>query len=155
MRRPRWKTFLRGFALSVVGLFLLAQLVPYGRHRANPAVVAEPPWDGPATRALTERACFDCHSNETRWPWYSRVAPMSWLLQIDVDEGREALNFSAWNRPHQEAREAGETVLVGSMPPRRYLLFHTEARLTPAERTALARGLDASLGGRRSSRARD
>ena len=83
--------------LSVcVAIFLLIQLIPYGRDHTNPAVVAEPAWDLPETRALAVRACFDCHSNETIWPWYSNVAPISWLVQRDVDEGREKLNFSEW-----------------------------------------------------------
>jgi hypothetical protein len=63
--------------LILVGGFLLIQLVPYGRAHANPPVVKEPAWDSPTTRALAKRACFDCHSNETVWPWYTNVAPVS------------------------------------------------------------------------------
>lgn len=70
------------------------QAVLYGRQHSNPPVVAEPKWDAPQTRSLAARACFDCHSNETVWPWYSNFAPISWLVQRDVDEGRRALNFS-------------------------------------------------------------
>jgi hypothetical protein len=66
-----------------MGVLILAQLVPYGRN-PNPPVQQEPPWNLAETRVLTERACFDCHSNETRWPWYSNVAPVSWLVQRDV-----------------------------------------------------------------------
>jgi hypothetical protein len=155
MTRPPWKTILRILALSVAGLIVLAQLVPYGRDHKNPAVASEPAWDHPSTRALAARACFDCHSNETQWPWYSRLAPTSWLVQNHVDEGRETLNFSQWNRGYKEARQASEKVLEGSMPPRSYLLLHAEARLQPAERTALARGLDATLGITRATRAVD
>ena len=148
-KRPRWRRILRIVGLGAIGLVAVAQLVPYGRAHTNPTVVAEPPWDQPATRALAVRACFDCHSNETHWPWYSHVAPASWMLQNHVDEGRETLNFSEWNRGHQEAGEAGDEVRDGEMPPRSYLLLHPEARLSAAEKDALARGLDASLGATR------
>jgi hypothetical protein len=149
MPRLRWRGVLR-LAFSVGGLLALAQLVPYGRDHENPPVAAEPAWDQPSTRALAVRACFDCHSNETRWPWYSRLAPTSWLVQNHVDEGRDTLNFSQWNRRYEEAHEASEAVLAGSMPPPSYLLLHADARLQPAERTALAHGLDATLGVERS-----
>jgi hypothetical protein len=74
------------------------------------------------------------------------VAPISWLVQRDVDEGREDLNYSEWNRP-QEAGESAETVREGSMPPRSYLLTHPEARLTDAELATLAAGLAATARG--------
>ena len=60
-------------------LFGAIQLVPYGHNRSNPPVTGEPAWDSPQTRAYAKQACFDCHSNETIWPWYSYVAPASWL----------------------------------------------------------------------------
>lgn len=131
--------------LTLAALLVVIQLVPYGRDHANPPVTAEPAWDSPETRALAVAACFDCHSNETVWPWYSNVAPVSWLVQRDVDEGREKLNFSEWGRP-QEADEAGETVREGEMPPRQYLITHPEARLSDVELATLAAGLDRSLG---------
>lgn len=147
------RKIVRVVALSLVGLLVLAQFVPYGRRHTNPPVVEEPSWDRPATRALAKRACFDCHSNETRWPWYSHVAPVSWLVQRDVDEGRAILNFSQWNHVYEEAGESGETVREGEMPLRTYLWLHPDARLTPAESQELARGLDASLARTRSTRA--
>ena len=128
-------------------VFLLIQLVPIGRAHDNPPVVAEPNWDSPQTRELAQRACFDCHSNETVWPWYSNVAPVSWLVQHDVDEGRQYLNFSNWGQSSEEGEESeemGETVLGGEMPLRNYLITHPEARLTDAERAALAEGLAAT-----------
>lgn len=140
------RKFLRVTGFSLVALLVLAQFVPYGRAHTNRPVHAEPSWDGPTTRELARRACFDCHSNETRWPWYSYVAPASWLVQHDVDEGREVLNFSEWNRPYEEAGEAAETVLERTMPPRAYLLLHPEANLTDAQRRQLADGLNATLG---------
>ncbi len=148
-----WKSRLKIAALVVAGLFVIIQLVPYGRAHDNPAVVAEPAWDSVATRQLAERACFDCHSNQTTWPWYSNVAPMSWLVQNHVDEGRRELNFSEWSRAFGEAGEASEVVREGEMPPRSYTLLHPEAKLTAAEREQLARGLDASLGRETHSRA--
>ncbi|MEX2134878.1 MAG: heme-binding domain-containing protein [Acidimicrobiia bacterium] len=89
---------------------------------------------------MAVRACFDCHSNETEWPWYTNIAPISWLIQSDVDEGREELNFSEWDR-EQEGEEAAETVREGSMPPNAYLLTHPTARLTEAELAELIDGL--------------
>ena len=143
---------LRYVGLGFVGALAVAQIVPYGRNHSNPPVVAEPAWDRPETRALAERACFDCHSNETRWPWYSHVAPTSWLVQRHVDEGREELNFSAWTGDAEAAREAAEAVVDGSMPPRSYTLLHSEAKLSAGERDQLARGLQALAGGARSER---
>ena len=78
--------------LIVAGL--LVQLIPLPGRGNNPAVVAEPPWDSAQTRALAKRACFDCHSNETVWPWYSYIAPVSWLVYSDTMGGRARLNFS-------------------------------------------------------------
>lgn len=135
-----------GVVAVVVG-GLAIQLVPYGRDHDNPAVVAEPSWDSGRTRDLVSAACVDCHSNETRWPWYTNVAPMSWLVTRDVAQGREALNFSRWDLEQDEAEDAAETVVDGEMPPRRYTLAHPSARLSDEDREALARGLAATLGG--------
>lgn len=129
-----------------VALLLVLQLVPYGRDHANPPVVREPAWDSPATRELARRACFDCHSRETVWPWYSHVAPVSWLVQRDVTAGREELDFSAWTgtREGESGHKMAEEVREGEMPPLPYRLLHPAARLTPAEQEALARGLVAT-----------
>ncbi len=78
----------------LAALFLVIQLLPFGRDHTNPVVVSEPNWDSPATRSLAQRACFDCHSNESVWPWYSNIAPVSWLVYNDVIEGRSQMNFS-------------------------------------------------------------
>jgi hypothetical protein len=146
-----WKKVVVTAGVVIVALVVIAQVVPYGRHHTNPRVTAEPAWNSPSTRALAERACFDCHSNQTHWPWYSKVAPVSWLVQADVDEGRKTLNFSEWTREYEEAQESGETVREREMPPRTYVLMHPEAKLTDAERQQLASGLDATLGLTRSS----
>jgi len=144
--RPRPRKILVGTAITIAAGLVVAQLVPYGRDHDNPAVVVEPAWDRPTTRALAERACFDCHSNQTTWPWYSHVAPVSWLVQRHVDEGREVLNFSDWSRGYHEADDAAEAVLEGDMPPKSYTLLHPNARLSAAERRDLAAGLTATIG---------
>ena len=132
--------------LAILALFILIQFLPFGRNHTNPPVIQEPNWDSPQTRELAQRACFDCHSNETVWPWYSKIAPVSWLVANDTFEGRERLNFSEWGSSRMdEPEEAGEVVLEGEMPLRQYLLTHPEARLTDAERQALAAGLAATL----------
>ena len=144
--RPRAKRVLLGIPIAIVGVFGIIQLVPYGRDHSNPPVVVEPAWDRPSTRALAVRACFDCHSNQTAWPWYSHVAPTSWLLQQHVDEGRRVLNFSDWSRTYEEAGESAETVLDGEMPPASYTFLHPSARLSAAEKRELADGLTATIG---------
>jgi hypothetical protein len=131
---------------AAVVLFAAAQLVPVKRD--NPPVISEPNWDSPETHALAQRACFDCHSNETVWPWYTYVAPASWLAAHDVHEGRGILNFSEWNHPQPGADEIMEVLEEGEMPPSYFLIMHPEARLTPEERDTLAKGLDASVGPR-------
>lgn len=144
---------MKRIALIIVGVlaggFLLIQLVPYGRNHTNPPVLQEPNWDSPETRALAERACFACHSNETVWPWYSNIAPVSWLTQHDTEEGRGILNFSEWgvNGRRQETDEIAESIREGEMPMPMFLITHPEARLTDAEKQALIQGLTASTGG--------
>ena len=96
----------------------------------------------PATLAQLRTSCFDCHSNETRWPWYSGVAPMSWLLARDVREGRKRLNFSAWGKYATSRRVSllgriAEEVSSGDMPLPPYLLLHAEARLSGAAKDSL------------------
>ena len=138
-RRLAW------LAAALVALFVLAQIVPYGRNHTNPPVTVEPRWDSAGTRALAARACFDCHSNVTVWPWYSNVAPVSWLVYRDVVGGRGALNFSEWNRPQDGAGDAVDAVSSGSMPPWYYTLQHPNAKLSAVEKQALMRGLAATL----------
>jgi hypothetical protein len=127
-------------------LFLLIQLIPYGRDHTNPAVVAEPTWDSSATRDLAKRACFDCHSNETTWPWYSNVAPVSWLVLRDVQEGRRRMNFSEWNANfHPNVNELVGIIQEGEMPPFQYLLMHPNAKLSATDKQALIDGLQKSI----------
>jgi mono/diheme cytochrome c family protein len=128
------------------GLLLAIQAVPYGRSHDNPPVVAEPQWDSSATRDLAVRACYDCHSNETVWPWYTSVAPISWLAVRDVEEGRDELNYSQWGSGEQEVDEMVEATRKGEMPPAYYRWAHPSARLSDAETQQLIRGLQATFG---------
>lgn len=121
--------------VALVGI----QLVPV--DRSNPPVTREVRWDSPDTRAIAQRACFDCHSNETVWPWYSYVAPISWRLAGHVDDGRGHLNFSEWDQPNEDLDEVVEVLENKEMPLQDYLLIHSEARLTDAEREALIEGM--------------
>ena len=129
--------------------FLFLQVLSGRGDRTNPPDGALASFDSPATEALAKRACFDCHSNRTHWPWYSAIAPISWRIQGHVVEGREKLNFTdfapAIEKVAEAAGEAGETVTKKKMPPVDYLLLHPEARLTAAESAALATGLDATF----------
>jgi hypothetical protein len=127
----------------VTGVVLLGiQAVPYGHRHTNPPVRKEPRWDTPQTRELTVRACFDCHSNQTVWPWYSNIAPVSWLVQRDVESGRRELNYSEWDRPQDEGAESAGSLRTGRMPP----WYYPWARLSSAERQALLRGLETTFG---------
>src|SRR6476619_5234111 len=111
----RW---LKWIVLGGLALFLAIQLVPYGRSHDDPRTIAEPKWSSAHVRQLTKDACFDCHSNETTWPWYSNVAPVSWMVQHDVDSGRATLNFSEWNTPQEaDPGDIAEVVEGGEMPP--------------------------------------
>jgi len=85
------------------------------------------------------RACYGCHSNEVDWPWYSNIAPLSWAISDHVAEGREAVNYSEFDQPQDEADETIDVLLDGSMPPAYYTRFglHPDANLTAAEVDAL------------------
>jgi hypothetical protein len=143
-----WKSAFRA-GMGILGTVLAVQLVPYGRDHTNPPAIGEPTWDAPETRALAKRACFDCHSNETEWPVYSSIAPVSWLVQHDVSEGRAVLNFSEWPRPQKEAKKASEEVVEGDMPPVSYTWLHAQACLNAPDRDRLAQGLARTLGAQR------
>jgi hypothetical protein len=115
----------------------------------NPPVTGE--IQAPANvQAILERACYDCHSNETRWPWYSHVAPVSWLVHHDVEEGREHLNFSEWTQlaadKQAHAREEIQELTIdkSDMPLAYYVLLHSNARLSDADRQALKAWLSAA-----------
>jgi mono/diheme cytochrome c family protein len=135
------RILLRGLGVLVV-LFLVIQLVPYGRSHTNPPTTREPAWDAPQTRALFLNACGDCHSNLTTWPFYTNVAPFSWLTQKDVDGGRATFNVSRWDRPQDvDAAEITESIRGGDMPPWFYTPLHPQASLSSAEQARLVAGL--------------
>lgn len=140
--RGAWRA-LRWWLAAGVVLFGVAQLVPYGWQKPNPPITKGAPWPSGEARAVAVQSCYDCHSNETRWPAYSYVAPMSWLVRRDVEEGRDDLNFSTWDRDEGEADDAVETIVDGTMPPRRYTLAHRGADLTAEEARVLVDALRA------------
>ena len=118
---------------------VVAQFVPVTRD--NPPVGAD--FDGDAAvKAVLKKSCYDCHSNETVWPWYSYVAPVSWLVASDVTEAREKLNFSDWGQmsPENQAhasREVWKEIEKGEMPLGMYLLMHSEAVPTEADKVVI------------------
>jgi hypothetical protein len=120
-------------------VLLLIQLVPYGRSHSNPPVTRAARFSSPRARQLVADACNDCHSNLTSWPWYTNVAPASWLVQSDVDEGREVMNLSEWDRPQPELDEIEEAIRGGGMPPLKYRIMpnHAGARLSDSEKQTL------------------
>lgn len=136
------------FAVSLVATLVLIQAIPYGRGNSNPAVTGEPAWSSPRTRELMVDACFACHSNEVEYPWYSNIAPLSWAVADHVDQGRDAVNYSEFDRIQHDADETIETIEEGSMPPGYFTVFglHPEANLTDAEVDELIAGLRATPG---------
>ncbi len=133
----------------VILLTILALLL-----ETNPPVTQEPAWDSPRTRELAKRACFDCHSNETVWPWYTKVPFGSWLAVFDTVRGRNELNFSEWGTARRGGEggeggegggETGEAIQEGSMPPQIYTLMHPNAILSASEKQELIDGLAKSL----------
>lgn len=125
----------RIFLVAVAVLLIGIQLVPV--DRSNPPVTGEVAAPEEVMTVL-EESCYDCHSHETRWPWYAYVAPVSWLVAHDVEEGREHLNFSAWASYDTEdvadhMEEIWEEVEEGKMPLDKYVWLHRDARLTDAD----------------------
>lgn len=123
----------------VAVLMLGIQFIPV--DRSNPPVEADVQAP-PVVKEILHRACFDCHSHETAWPWYSRVAPVSWFVAHHVNEGRSDLNFSRWPAYDLDAqdhilREVHEVIKAGEMPLDSYVMGHPEARLSPQDRAQL------------------
>ena len=137
------RSVLKWAALWFAVLLLAIQLVPYGRDHSNPKGGRAIAWDSPRTEQLMTDACMDCHSNLTKWPWYSNVAPISWLVQKDVNEGRGRLNLSNGDN---DVGDMIDAVREGSMPPWQYKPAHPGARLSDKEKRDLIRGLQATFG---------
>lgn len=130
--------------LGILVLFILIQFYPYGRDHENPPVTNQIVWDSPQTKETFYNACTDCHSNETKWPWYSNVAPVSWLVQSDVEEGREHFNISDPNKL-RHADDAAEMVEKGAMPLGIYVPLHPEAKLSEEQTAKFINGLKATF----------
>lgn len=133
--------------MAGLAALLAAQLVPV--KRTKPPSVGTLPAP-PRIRVTLERACYDCHSNETRWPWYSRVAPLSWFIVHDVTLGRKEVNFSEWGRygPATRRRKLqwiGRALGEENMPPWSYRLLHPGIRLTEADKAALEKWIESAL----------
>ena len=131
--------------VALVGLALLVLAIVVRAQFRQPDAPADPSL-GLGARAVVpaavmstfRRACFDCHSNETRWPWYSRLPIASWLIERDVKTGRSQLNFSRWAEDNRFARAelldwVCERVSAGEMPLRQYLMLHGDARLSKTD----------------------
>jgi len=147
------KKKLKWIFVSLVVVFALLQFT--NPARTNPPLppgedvsATNPP--PPQVAALLHAACYDCHSDETKWPWYSHVAPASWLVVSDVNEGRRHMNLSEWPKdPERAAKKMermSEEIEDNDMPPGKYTLMHPEARLTTDQRKQLMQWLDATAG---------
>jgi hypothetical protein len=101
-------------------------------------------WDSPETEHLARLACYACHSNETEYPWYAQIAPVSWLVTRDVNKGRRGMNFSEDAETEYSLVDL-ESHLYSDMPPRIYLLLHPEARLNEEQKALLLKGFQATL----------
>jgi len=135
------------FFAATIGTLIVIQAIPYGKNHTNPPINGEPAWSSPRTRELMVRACFGCHSNQVEYPSYASVAPISWMVQSHVDEGRSKVNYQEWNSG-ERADDTIEVIQNGSMPPSFYTTFgrHPEAKLTKAEVAELIAGLKATPG---------
>lgn len=144
--RQRWRsTLFLGAGIMFLG-FGAIQLIPI--DRTNPPTTCEIQWDSAETRALAVDACYDCHSNETNWTWYSKIALVSWQVANHVVEGREYLNFSEWDlqrNPERLTEEFAEVILDDEMPTWDYRLIHSEAKLTDDEKQQLIDGFSQTV----------
>ncbi|MGE5400207.1 MAG: heme-binding domain-containing protein [Ignavibacteriales bacterium] len=132
-------------ASGIIILLLVIQLIPVDHSTGNNIVINEPKWDSERTREYAKRACFDCHSNQTKWPGYSYIAPVSWFVTDHVHEGKRKLNFSEWKYTPKKAKRIISEIKRGEMPLKSYLLLHPEARLTDTEKQEFISGLGKTL----------
>jgi hypothetical protein len=137
------KKWLKRIGITLLVLLVAVQLIPV--DRTDPPITQEVKWDSPTTRSLAQRACFDCHSNETQYVWFDYVAPASWVVANHITDGRRALNFSTWDQPNSEYDEVSKQIKSGDMPLWDYVLFHPNADLTAAEQAELLSGLQATF----------
>jgi len=137
------RTLLKRVALGAIVLLALIQLVPYGRAHTDPTPTREARFQDASAQKLFDGACADCHSDHTSWPVYSNVAPISWLVQNDVDGGRRKLNLSEWDKRQADLAEIQRVIIGGGMPPLQYKVLHGGGRLSSGERQQLAAGFRA------------
>ena len=131
----------------LVVVVMAIQFIPFGKNHTNPPILAEPNWDSQTTKQLFDRACADCHANTTNYPWYSNVAPISWLIANHIEEGRAHFNVSMWGiQKKNKGDEAAEELEEGKMPVLGYDWTHPEARLSADEKQQLIQGLKATFG---------
>ncbi len=145
MIKPLYKKIFTVLTVSAFIALILIQFIPSSFSRTNPPVTGEPAWDTPATRATFMKACGDCHSNETDYPWYSRIAPISMAVENHIKEGRRHFNISEWDQSSRGGNDAAEEVQRGSMPIGPYLLMHPEANLTADQKRNFVAGLKATF----------
>ncbi|MCA2004353.1 MAG: heme-binding domain-containing protein [Ignavibacterium sp.] len=124
--------------IALVIILVGIQFIPV--ERTNPPVTQE--INAPEqVKSILKKACYDCHSNETNWAWYTKIAPSSFLASKDVKDGREHLNFSEWdkvgNKVAKVKEEIWEEVRDEKMPPWQYRIMHSEAKLTDEEKNIL------------------
>lgn len=147
------KIIVSALVVVVVG-FLVIQIIPVGsilpglRFPGNPPARQQFQWDSPQTEQLMKAACYDCHSNETRYPWYATIAPVSWLVNHDINEGRDSLNFSTLAKENVDVNDIVDHIQSGDMPKSIYLPMHPEARLTDEQKAQLIAGIRATFLGR-------
>jgi hypothetical protein len=142
-RRRSGKKIALWTILGLIALFALIQLVPYGRNHTNAPATNPFIWDSPTAEAVAKKACYDCHSNDTKWWWAVKIAPFSWLAQHDIDGAKACVDFSAWSGALSTVEL--QSALKDGMPPLQFTLIHPNAKLSDAERQTLVRGFEASL----------
>ncbi len=146
LKDNKMKKFLK---ISIVLLVLFAVIQVFRIDKTNPEIIKEQQFhviENTPDEVLTimRNACFDCHSNETKYPWYTNIAPVSWIIKNHINEGRAELNFSEWGTYSEGKRthkldECIEEVSEGEMPIKGYIVYHNEALLTPKDTFLLFR----------------
>jgi hypothetical protein len=148
--RQKQKFILSSLAVLIIGFIALqfvGDFIDEDFQRSNPPVTQQVQWDSPQTETLVRQACFDCHSNETQWTWYSYIAPVSWVIADDVNDGRAELNFSEPREFTPEyVQHMVDAIEAHTMPLPSYTLLHPDANLTDEQRVQLIDGIEATFG---------
>jgi hypothetical protein len=137
VRSPVVSRVVKIVVVAAVLAFVAMQAVPYGHDHANPQVTKDAPWPSQQAAAIARASCYDCHSNQTKWRWYTHIAPASFYTVHDVKEARAALNFSEWDQPQRAAHDLEDVIRGGSMPPREYTILHRGTSLSAADKKTL------------------